>query len=69
MFTDGIKEIFLEAAEEYGWLDGLLGNREIEKAKVIAKKLLLLGRPVEEVAEVTELSAETVMELLCIPMK
>ena len=60
--SETLKEIFLEGAEEYGWLDG----KYVEKKRIeqIAKNLLLLGISVEKVSEVTELSIEEVTELL-----
>ncbi|MCL1884004.1 MAG: hypothetical protein FWF81_09675 [Defluviitaleaceae bacterium] len=56
MFHDDIKDIFLEGAERYGWL----ANRETEKLKAVAKKLLLMGVSVEKIAEATELPLDTV---------
>jgi len=58
MWSDDIKEIFLEGAEKYGWLE----DKFVDK-KQIAKKFLLLGVSVEKVAEATELPVETVMDL------
>jgi (2Fe-2S) ferredoxin len=58
--SDVVKEIFFEVAERDGWFT----DREFEKAKMIAKKLLLLGRPIEEVVEATELPYETVSSLV-----
>jgi len=54
------KELFFEVAEREGWFT----DREFENAKAIAKKLLLRGRPVEEVIEDTGLPHETVMSLV-----
>jgi len=56
--SETLMEIFLEGAEEYGWLD----DKFVEKKK-IARKLLLLGVSVEKVAEATELPIETVNAL------
>jgi hypothetical protein len=50
------KTRFLEIAEEDGWLK----ERDIEKLKKVAIYFLRLGRPVEEVAEATELPLETI---------
>ena len=63
-------EIYLEGAKKYGWLDAEFIERKkidaefIERQKKIAKNLLLLGLPIEKVAEATELSIETVEALL-----
>ena len=59
-----MKELFLETAEEDGWLDEWGKKRDIEKLKTVAKRMLLLGRPVAEVVEVTELPPETVRGLM-----
>ena len=55
-----VKELFFEVAEQDGWF----ADREFEKAKAIAKKMLLRGRPVEEVVEDTGLPYETVISLV-----
>jgi len=57
--TEGVMKISLEGAEEYGWLN----DRDIEIAKRFAKKSLIRGRPIEEVAEDTGLPLETVRSL------
>jgi len=55
-----IKNIVIVAlAEDMGLLD----DHDLEKAKRIAKNFLRLGRPVEEVAEATELPVEMVKAL------
>ena len=61
--SEAVREIFLETAEENGWLDNRdwIMNRDIEKAKVIARKLLLRGLPVEDVSEDTGLPIDTVI--------
>ena len=51
--------LILADAEEKGWLK----NRDNEKAKGIAKRMLLLGDSAERVAAVTELPLETVLAL------
>ena len=56
---EAAKELFLEAAEEYGWREKF----ENERAKEIAKKLLSLGDPTEKVAEATNLPIEVVRGL------
>ena len=63
MFTDGIRDIFLEGAEEYGWLSKRDSNLELEKAKRIAKNLILKGYSVDDVAEATELPIDTVLSI------
>ena len=61
MSDTAIREIFVRAvAEENGWFS----ERDNEKAKAIAKKLLLRGRPIEEVAEDTGLPYEVVKNLI-----
>ena len=54
------KELFFKVAERDGWL----ADRDFENAKTTARKMLLLGRPIEEVIEVTELPRETVISLV-----
>ena len=54
--SEAAREIFFEAAEENGWF--------LEKSKEIAKKLLLMGDPIEKVAEATELPYETIAGLM-----
>jgi len=63
MFTEGVKDIFLEGAEKHGWLDKLYSDREIENSKKIAKKMLILGDSLEKVAEATELPLDTVTSI------
>jgi len=66
------KERFLEMAEEDGWLverdikrDRQRDiQRDIQSAKTIARNFLRLGRPIEEVAEATELPIEMVRTLV-----
>jgi len=76
--TESVMEIFMEGARKYGWLDKeieqkieqiRMQDRE-ETAKKIeqiraktAKKMLMRGDSVEEVAEIMELPIETVMGL------
>jgi hypothetical protein len=59
MFTEGVREIFMEGAEQYGWLD----NRTTQDKMKIAKKLLLRGLSIEDVAEDTELPVEKVTSI------
>ena len=58
--SETVKDIFLETAEENGWLEKY-GNA---KAIKIARKLLLLGDSVEKVSEATELPVDVVTSLL-----
>ena len=62
------KELFFKVAERDGWLVDRLQQARLEsvteKTEAIAKKMLLLGRPIEEVVEVTELPHETVINLV-----
>ena len=58
-----LKEIFLQTADEKGWLDDRDRDRDKEKAKKIAQKMLLRGHPLEEIVDMTELSLETVKSL------
>jgi len=58
--SESVKEIFLEGAERYGWLD----DKFTEHSKQIAKQLLLLGVSVEKISEATGLSVEAVMDLI-----
>ena len=65
MSETAIREVFTKIwAEESGWLrDRDLENKR-ENAKAIAIKFLRLGRPVEEVAEATDLPIETAKALI-----
>ena len=63
MMSDVAKELFFKVAERDGWLTARDSFRDIENAKTIARKMLIIGRPIEEVAEVTELPYETVTAL------
>ena len=58
--SETVKEIFLETAEENGWLDSRLESDR----KKIARKLLSLGIPFEKVTEATELPVDAVASLL-----
>jgi len=62
--SEAVKEIFLESAEKYGWLNDRFNDRLSMEKKHIAKKLLSLGISVEKVAEATELPVDTVESLL-----
>jgi predicted transposase YdaD len=70
--SNAVKELFFEVAEKDGWfqqkrLEGIQeGIREgkFENSKAIAKKMLLRGRPIEEIIEDTGLPYETVNSLM-----
>ena len=59
MFTEGVKEVFLERVDRYDWLN----ERDIKRLKEVAKRLILLGIPPEKAAEATELPLDSVIEL------
>jgi len=59
MFTEGVREIFMEGADRYGWLDNRLKKGKME----IARKLLARGDSPNEVADVTDLPIDTVIEI------
>jgi len=63
MFTEGVREIFLEGADRYGWMNKRYIDRENKKLREVAKNLLSLGVSLEKVAEATGLSLETVIEM------
>jgi len=63
MFTENTREIIMEAIEESGWLNNRDSMMEIEKAKKIARKMLTRGDSPSEVAEVTDLQMDTVIEI------
>jgi len=59
-----VKELFLEVVEQDDWFKDRLQQDRLENAKVIAKKMLLRGRPIEEVVEDTGLPYEVVIDLV-----
>jgi len=67
MLTESMREIFLEGADEYGWLDAR--DKRIEEkaaqkaAQAFAQRMLLRGFSIEDVAEDTELSVGAVIEI------
>jgi len=63
MFSEDLRELFLEGAEEYGWLDKRDSKREIERLKRVAQKMLMFGDSIEKVVEATELPVDTVLGL------
>ena len=60
MFSEDLRELFLEGAERYGWLDNYVDKKTIR----IVQKMFLDGESVEKIAKWTELSAETVTTLV-----
>jgi len=63
MFTEDLREIFMETAKEYGWIEELKKEREIEYSKKIANRMLMLGFALEKVVEATELPFDIVREI------
>ena len=64
MFTEGVREIFLEGADRYGWLNDRDSNLKLENSKEIARKMLLRGDSPSEVADVTGLPVDTIIEVV-----
>ena len=62
--SEAVRELFLEAADEEGWLNGWLTEHVNKELIEVAKRLLELGRPVDEVAEATGLPYEIVVNLI-----
>ena len=60
MFTEGVREIFLKGAEEYGWLNARISKYLTEDREKIAKKMLARGDTVEDVSEIMEMSIDIV---------
>jgi len=58
--SDSLFELVLEVAKETGRLE----KHNVEMLAEVAKKLLLRGRPIEEIAEDTGLPYETVLNLV-----
>ena len=61
--SDETLQIITEALEKRGWLQERDQRRTTEDAKKIATKMMLRGHSPEEVADITELSIETVRNL------
>ena len=55
--------IILETAEENGLLDDRYNSREFEKAKKIAKKMLMFGDSPQKIVEITDLPLDVVMSI------
>ena len=58
--SEAVKEIFLEGAARYGWLD----EKFEQDRKKTAKKMLERGYSVEEVSEIMELPLDLIQSLL-----
>lgn len=63
MFSDEVRDIVMKVGEEKGWFNKRDQIRENNKAKKIARQLLLLALTPEKIAEATELPLETVIEI------
>lgn len=71
MFTEDMKELFLEGADEYGWLNKrydkianeVAAQVTAEQKITMAKKMLMIGISSEKVIEVTELSPDTILSM------
>jgi len=61
--SETVMEIFLEGAKKHGWLNEHYATLENEKAKKIAKRMLMLGDSPEKVSSATELPIDTVLGL------
>jgi len=57
------KEVFLETAEEDGWLDEWGQRRDVEKAKEIARALKLNNVPAKVIVSSTKLTLQEVEAL------
>jgi len=58
--SEAVKEIFLETAEENGWLENKFVDRLELDRKNTARKLISFGVSFEKIAEATGLTIETV---------
>ena len=63
MFTEGVRDIFMEGAEQHGWLDSRDNVKILEERKRLAQKLLARGDSPSEVAEVADLPVDAVIEM------
>jgi hypothetical protein len=62
--SEEVREIIMSAAEKTGWLDNRITQTRAQEREEIARRMLLRGGSVEELAEVTELPREAVIRLL-----
>ena len=63
MFTEEVKDIFMNAIEKNGWLENYEFKKVNEMALEIAKNFLLLGIPPDKVVKATNLSLDVVLNL------
>jgi len=59
MFTEGVREIFMEGAEQYGWLDRYVDKR----TRKIIERMLSFGDSHEKIAETTDIPLNTITEI------
>jgi len=62
--SEFVKDFFMEAARENGWLHELVEQDRVDRAK----RMFSRGYPVEEVAELTALPLEKVRDLNISPV-
>ena len=63
MFSEDLRELFMEGVEQYGWLDNRDNAKVLEERKRLAQKLLARGDLPDEVAEIAELPISAVIEI------
>jgi len=63
MLTEGMRDIFLEGADEYGWLDSRYKKIEEEAAQKFVQGMLLHGLSIEDIANITKLPVETIIDI------
>ena len=63
MLTESMREVFLEGADEYGWLDSRYKKIEEEAARKFAQGSLIRGFSIEDIASITRLPIETIMDI------
>jgi len=75
MFTEGLREIWMEVIDEYGWMDSRYKKIEEEAAQRAAQEtaqraaqefvqgMLLHGLSIEDIANITKLPIETIIEI------
>ena len=64
MFSDEARDIFMEAAENYGWLTSIKEEMARNLQREIAKKMLSRGVAIEIIAEDTGLPVENLTSLV-----
>jgi len=63
MFSEDLRELFLEGADKYGWLNDRDSARLLEERTRMAKKMLMIGDSFEKVAKITEIPIDTVISI------